>query len=95
MKSYLILFVVVSVIILFLVLYLKLKIKQTKELKEALKRAEADTEKVKAQSEKYTKEQKENEELVQKMHGDNSVNSFNAGLELLHKQTEKGKQRNN
>lgn len=39
-------------------------------------------------------QKKENEELVQKAHSDNSIDSFNAGIELLRQQAQKGTKRN-
>ena len=45
-------------------------------------------------SQSVARQKKENEELVQKTHADNTVDSFNAGIELLRQQAQKGKQRN-
>ncbi len=39
--------------------------------------------------------EKESEELRQKINESNTFSSFNAGLELLRKQSEKGRKRNN
>ena len=38
--------------------------------------------------------EKENAELIEKAHSGNSLDNFNAGLELLRKQAESGKKRN-
>jgi len=77
-----------------LVLWLKHISEEKKELEERLKQAEADTKKIKAQSEKYTEEKKENEELLQKIHSGNTLDSADASIELMQKLADKGKKRN-
>lgn len=78
-----------------LVLYIKFEKEEKKHIEEQLKQMEADTEKIKKQNEKYVQEKKENEELAQKMSAGNDIDSFDAGLELLQKQSDKGKHRHN
>jgi hypothetical protein len=46
-------------------------------------------------AESIAKGEKESEELRQKINESNNLNSFNAGLELLRQQSEKGRKRNN
>lgn len=65
-----------------------------KRIKAELKEMEDDLEIKKKQAEIYVKEKKGNEELLQKMHSDNNLDSANASLDLLQKLSEKGKQRN-
>lgn len=45
--------------------------------------------------ESYSKGQKENEELIRKASSGNSPDSFDASIQLVHEQSEKGKRRNN
>lgn len=76
-------------------LWIKYIREDNKLQKEKLAQAEADIEKVKKQTETYTQEKKENEELIQKVNSGNDIDSFNASIDLLQKQSEKGKHRNN
>lgn len=69
-------------------------INANKRMKQELKEKESDLESARKQSEIYAKEKRENEELVQKMHSGNNLDSANASVELLHKLSEKGKERN-
>ena len=55
---------------------------------EAARKAEAAVAKKKAETEA------EDEELNQRMHSDNGLDSFNAGIDMLRKQAERGNKRN-
>lgn len=55
---------------------------------EAARKAEEAVYKKKAEIER------ENEKLVEKVHSDNGIESFDAGIDLLRKQSERGKGRN-
>ena len=77
-----------------LVLYIKYEKEEKKHIEEQLKQMEADTEKIKKQNEKYNQEMKENEELVEQIHSGNNLDSFNAAIQLMQKQSDKGKRRN-
>ena len=48
----------------------------------------------KAVAEKLVEEKKEDEILVEKVHSGDSLESFDAGLDLLRRQAERGNQRN-
>lgn len=75
-------------------MYANYQKKEKKELEEKLAQTEADTEKIKKQSEIYAQEMKENEELENQMHSGNTLDSFNACIQLMQKQSDKGKERN-
>lgn len=78
--------------------------KAERKLEEAEARAEqaeriADTEKAAREAEsavavKKTELEKEDEKLSQRVHTGNNLNSFNAGIDLLRKQAERGDKRN-
>lgn len=78
--------------------------KTERKLEEAEARAEqaeriADTEKAAREAEsavavKKTELEKEDEKLNQRVHTGNNLNSFNAGIDLLRKQAERGDKRN-
>lgn len=86
---------ILGLCIFILCLWLKYSLKEKENLEEKLAQTEADTEKVKKQMEKYSEEKKDNEELNQKINSGNDIDSFNASLEQLQKQSDKGKHRNN
>lgn len=77
-----------------LFLYIKFSINEKKVMEEKLAQTEADIAKVKKQSEKYSQEKKENEELVQKINSSDTLASADASIELLQKLSDKGKERN-
>ncbi len=83
----------VMALFIILVLYIKFEKEEKKHIEEQLKQMEADTEKIKKQNEKYNQERKENEELVQKINGDNNLDAADASVELLQKLSDKGKER--
>lgn len=79
----------------------KLEQKNTKlenELKDEKRRADA-TEALRkaenASAKKACELEKEDEELVRKVHSDNNICSFDCGIDLLRRQAERGKERNN
>ncbi len=88
----LICFLIAALVLLFL--YIKFSINEKKVMEEKLAQTEADIAKVKKQSEKYSQEKKENEELVQKINSSDTLASADASIELLQKLSDKGKERN-
>lgn len=48
----------------------------------------------KAVAKRVKEREAENEELVERMHSGNNLDNFNAGLDLLRKQSESGRKRN-
>lgn len=64
------------------------KAEQTAETVQEVHEAE------KAVVEKLMEEKKEDEKLVEKVHSGDSLESFDAGLDLLRKQAERGSKRN-
>lgn len=66
-----------------------------KEHEATIASLEKDIQKIKNQNDIYVQEKKENEELKQKANSNNNLDSFNASVDLLQKQSEKGKHRNN
>ena len=88
----LICFLIAALCLLFL--YIKFSINEKKVMEEKLAQTEADIAKVKKQSEKYSQEKKENEELVQKINSSDTLASADASIELLQKLSDKGKERN-
>lgn len=84
----------VIALLIILALYIKYEKEEQKRLKESLQQMKADTEKIKKQNEKYNQERKENEELVQKINGNNTLDAADASVELLQKLSDKGKERN-
>lgn len=81
-------------LLIILALYIKYEKEEQKRLEESLQQMKADTEKIKKQNEKYNQERKENEELVQKINGNNTLDAADASVELLQKLSDKGKERN-
>lgn len=84
----------IAAIVLLLILIFKNLSSENKKLNEEIKEKEAENKKINDQFSKLTKEKKDNEELKQKMSAGNDIDSFNASLELLQKQSDKGKNRN-
>lgn len=72
--------------------------KQAKEerdiVKAQAKTAEEERDTSRNIQKEITRQEKENEEDLQKLNSDNDLNSFNAGLNLMRKQSEKGRSRN-
>ena len=67
------------------------------EAQEAKRRADAQEAARKAENavaKKLAETEAEDEKLNQRMHSGDSLDSFNAGLDLLRKQTERGNKRN-
>ena len=97
MKIMAIIFIAVTLLLLIALIILnsKLQKQSEKELKRELEAIEADTKKFKEQNKQYVQEKKENEELLQEINSGNSLDSFNAGLDLMQKLSQKGKHRNN
>ena len=85
---------------LFFVLFKKSKAEKKaleKEVEAETLRADSNEEARKAEKEIHktlVEKEKENAELIEKAHSGNSLDNFNAGLELLRKQAESGKKRN-
>lgn len=84
----------VIALLIILALYIKYEKEEQKRLEESLQQMKADTEKIKKQNEKYNQERKENEYLVQKINGNNTLDAADASVELLQKLSDKGKERN-
>lgn len=92
LKGLAMLFGVGFILALIFIVYLVLKF--SKEQKDELKDVEEDKEILEKQMRKYAEEKRDNEELEKKMDRSNNLDSFNASLELLQKQSSKGKNRN-
>lgn len=74
------------------------ELEKTKQQLKNAERREEQTETIrkaeKAVAESIAKQEAEDEKLVERMHGNNNLDSFNAGIDLLRKQSEKGNKRN-
>lgn len=77
---------------------LERKLEEAENEKEEAARREEQTEAVrKAENEVHksiAEQEADNEELVERMHSSDTLDGFNAGLDLLRKQSERGDKRN-
>ena len=72
----------------FIFLFRQSKTEQKAQAINAVREAE------KAVAKRVKEREAENEELVERMHSGNNLDNFNAGLDLLRKQSESGRKRN-
>ena len=74
------------------------KLEEVQQEKKDAERREEQTEAIRkaenAVHESIARQEAENEELLERANADNTLSSFNAGLDLLRKQSESGNKRN-